>query len=144
MTIRLCFRHADLISHPSYLYFLKHLYSLRNLIIFSTICSQQCFYITLEIVFFSVFLALGNFCRQYMIVNIWFPYAALPHVGCWLFLDLKCPCVSLVCSIWSLLSLTSYCLQLMWELSHAKICGLMYYSLLVLFSHFIEVLISYK
>ena len=45
------------------------------------------------------------------------------------------PYVSLVYSIQSLLKLTSYCLQLVWALSHSSMRGLTQFNLLLLFSH---------
>ena len=64
------------------------------------------------ILFFAVFLW-EKLQRYYFIVSVWFPHAAFVHVGCWSFLIIKCPCVSLMCPIRSLLNLTSYCLQLL-------------------------------
>ena len=40
------------------------------------------------------------------------------------FLNIKCPWVSLKCPIRILLNLTSYCLQLLYALSHSSMCGL--------------------
>ena len=94
---------------------------LKNLIIFST---SQCPYVTLDIVFLSAVPLLGQSYRQCFIVSLCFL-----HVGCWLFLDINCLWVSLVCPIRILLSLTSYCLQLLWEFSHSLMCGLMKCSL---------------
>ena len=73
--------------------------------------------------------------RQWFMVILWFPHAAFIYVGCCLFLDIKCLWVNLVCPIWSIFSLTSYCLQLLWALSHSSIQGLICFSLLVLFFH---------
>ena len=108
--------------------------SLRNLIIFST--SQSFVVMSLchsGYCFFLLSLHWGQSCRQFFIVRLWFPLAAFPHVGCWLFFDIKWPWVSLVCPIRILFSLTSYCLQLLWALSHSAMCGLMQYSLLIMF-----------
>ena len=41
------------------------------------------------------------------------------------------PCLSLVCPIWILINLTSYCLQLLWALSLSSMLGLMQYSLTI-------------
>ena len=62
--------------------------------------------------------------RKRFIVSLWFPYPLFPHVSCWLFLDIKCLWVSLVCPIHILLSLNSYCLELLLTLSHSSMCGL--------------------
>ena len=57
---------------------------------------------------------IGQSCRQSsFIVSLWFPHAAFPQAGCYLFLDNKCPWVSLVWQILILLSFTSYSLQLL-------------------------------
>ena len=62
----------------------------------------------------------------------------MPHlyvyVGCWSFLDLKCPWFSLVCPIRSLLKLNRI-LPTTVVLSYFIMRGLMWFSLLVLFSH---------
>ena len=46
---------------------------------------------------------IGQSCRQYFIVSLWFP-----HISCWLFLDIECLWVSQVCPRHNLLSLTSF------------------------------------
>ena len=72
---------------------------------------------------------------QCFIVSLWFPHAAFQHVGCWLFLDIKCQEVSLVYPIRIFLSLTTYYIQLLWALSYSLMCGLMQCILLVFFFH---------
>ena len=119
--------HHFIFSHIS-LCFLQKV----HLFLYFTILSQQCPYVTLDIVFLSALPLLGQSCKRFLIVRLWFPHAAFSHVGCWLFLDNKCLQVSLVCLIHILLSLISYYLQLVWPFSHSAMHGLMQYSLLVL------------
>ena len=99
MTIRHCFRHADLVSCALFFSFYISLnisVSLRNLIIFS---ASQLFYSSVLmspqiLYFFLLSIHWGQFCRQCFIVNLRFL-----HAGCCSFLDIKCPWVNLVCPI---------------------------------------------
>ena len=56
------------------------------------------------------------------------------------FFDIKCLWASLLWPIWSLLISTSYCLQLLWVLSHSSMRGLMKCSLLIYFFKCINLL----
>ena len=58
-------------------------------------------------------------------VSLWFLHSTFLHIRCWEFPDTEY-------SMWSLLSLTSYCLQLLWELSHSSLWGLILCNLLIL------------
>ena len=119
MTRRHCFQCTDLVSYPSSLCFLEHPYSLKesHYLLYFTILSLQCPYITLDIVFLSVVPSLeGNLVDDVLLSVSGFHmlHFRMLAVGCWLFLDIKCPGVSLVCLIRILLSLISYFLQLLW------------------------------
>ena len=139
MTIRRCSQHADLVSYPSCLNFLKNFYLLKepNYLFHFTVSSQQCFYIILDLVFFSVILPLGAFLQAVFDCQFLVSICSISTVGCQLFLNIKCPWDSLACQTWSLLSLISYCLQLLWALFHSSMCSLLQYSLLVLFFSFL-------
>ena len=127
MTIRHCFQSTCLVNHPSNIYFLKHSYFLNehHYLLHLTILSQRCPYVTMDIVFFFAVPPLRQSCRQYFIVSFWFPHIAFLHVIGWLFFDIKCLWVSLVCPIHILLSLTLYCQQLFLALSHSSMFVLM-------------------
>ena len=113
MTIKCYYQLAHLISLLSSLYFLKYpnLHKKPHNLLHFTILSQQCPCVILEIVFLSAVSPLE-------IVSLWFPHAAFPHVVCWLFLDIKCLWVSLMCPIRILLSLTQCCILLLWHLEY--------------------------
>ena len=130
MTIGQCLMLADLVSLLSSLYFL----SLRNLIIFSISHSFPSSVLKSPwiLCFFLLSVHWGQTCRQCFIVNLWFPQAAFLHVGCYSFIDIKGQWINLVFPIHILLSLTSYCLQLLYAFSHSLMRGLMKFSLLVL------------
>ena len=100
--------------------------SLRNLIIFSTsqLFSSSNIMSHWILHFFLLSLHWRQSCRQCFIVSIWFPHAAFLQVGGGSFLDIRCLWVSLECPICILLSLTSYCLQLLYALSHSLMHGL--------------------
>ena len=76
-------------------------------------------------IFFLLSLHWGQSCRQCFIANLWFQHVAFPHVGGWLFHDIKYPWVNLVFPIRILISLTSYCLKMLWALTLSRMCGLM-------------------
>ena len=126
MTKRHCYQCTDLVSYRSGPYFFEKFYSLKkpHYLLHFTIFSQWCPYVTLDISFLSAVPTLGQSCGQCFIVNLWFSHAVFLHAGCWLFLDIKCLRVSLVCSISILLSLTSYCFQLLLAFSHSSMRGL--------------------
>ena len=100
--------------------------SLRDLIIFSTSqffnCSVLMF--PLMLYFFLLSLHWGNLIGDILLLVSGIHILHFPHVGCWWFLDIKCLWVSLMCPVCILLSLTSYCLQLLWTLSHSSMHGL--------------------
>ena len=99
--------------------------SFKNFIIFSTSKSfsvELFFYRHVYYIFLMSFYRKHS-SRQCYVFRVCFHMCML--IDCWSFLDIKCPWVSLVCPIRSLLSLTSYCLQLLWALSHSSMWGLM-------------------
>ena len=116
MIVRHFLKIVYLVILLSSLYFLKHPYLPKEP--HPSITTSQSFpsvLMSLWILCFFLFsLHWGQCCRQCFIVRFWFPHAAFSHVGCWLFLDIKYPWVSLECLIHILLSLTLYCLQLLW------------------------------
>ena len=52
-------------------------------------------------------------------------------IGCSTFLSIKWPCANLLCPIWGLFSLTSYCLLLWWVFSPFFDTGLMLQTILI-------------
>ena len=128
MNIRHCLVLADLVSLLSSLYFLKHSYLPKESyhLLHFVILPQQCPYVTQILCFFMLFFHWGQSCWQSFIVWLSILHVAFPHVGCWLFLDIKCPWVSLVCPIRILLNLTSYCQQLLRALSHSSMYSVAY------------------
>ena len=78
-----------------------------------------------EYFIFAANLPLGHSLWQCLVFSVSFVHVAFVHVGCWLFLVIKCPWVSLVCPIRGLLNLTLYFLQLSWALSNYSIWGSM-------------------
>ena len=133
MTIRHCSWHADLVSYSSQICFLQKPHNFFHF----TILSSSVPVSPWILYFFLLSLHWGESCRQCFIVSIWFSHAVFLQVGGGSFLDIKCPWVSLVCPIRILLSWTSYYLQLLYELFHSSMRGLIQCSLLVLFSHFL-------
>ena len=125
MTIRHCYQCTDVVSHPSNLYFLVHPYSLKKPHNFSTSQSFPSSILMSPwiLCFFLLSFHWGQSCKQCFIINLLFPHAAFPHISGCLFLNIKCPWVNLVCSMCILLGLTSYYLQLFWELSHSSMCS---------------------
>ena len=80
-------------------YFLKHLYFLQELhyICHFAIFSQNHLYIILDIIFLFSYLSIASW-EQCLTVILWFSYACYVmflHMGCWSFLDIKCPWVNL-------------------------------------------------
>ena len=127
MTIRHCFWHSDLVSYPSF--YISSNISISQVFLSSTLMSPWILY------FFLLSLHQGQPCRKCFIVGVWSPHAAFLHVGGFSFFDIECAWVNLVCPIRILLSLTLYCLQLLYALSHSSMRDLTQYSLLVMFSH---------
>ena len=82
--------------------------SLRNLITLSTSQSLpiNVFILHLILCYFLLSIHWMYSWRQYLIVSLWFLNVTFLHVDCWSFIDNKCPWVSLVCPIQSLLNLT--------------------------------------
>ena len=102
MTIRRCYRLVDLVSFLSFYIFSQksHLPKEPHHLHHFTILSQQCPYVTLDIVFLFA-------------VSLWFLHAPFPHIGCWWSLDIKISWVNLVCH-------PGYCVSIMVNKQHDK------------------------
>ena len=87
---------CDFVSYSKYSYSFKLLHLLEKLHnrFYFTFPSQYVLCCSGYCMFLVSLLEAG------MIDSVWFS-----HVGCWSFLDIKCPCVSLVCPIRNLLNL---------------------------------------
>ena len=102
--------------------------SLKNFIIFST---SQSFPSSVLMSPWILYLFL-LFLHWGAVLQVMFYCQALVSTCC------ISTCCSLVCPIRILLSLNLYCLQLLWALAHPSIHGLMYCSLVVLFSYILS------
>ena len=134
ITTRCCWWLADLISLLSSLYFLKHPnFPKEPHLLHFTILSQKCPYVILDIVLLSAVPPLKVVLQA--LFYCWALVSTCYISACQLFLDIKCLWVNLVCPNRILLSLTLYCLQLLYALYHSSMCSLIQCSLIMLLSH---------